>query len=263
MRNINLLMAGPLVLLALAGCTTASTAPSPTQASDVASPHPATAPHWSYEGEEGPAHWGDLSSAYRQCSAGKQQSPIDLPTAPGADQLDLTIEHGVVGEDTADNGHTVQMTFLDGQEAHVDGIAYRLRQVHFHAESEHTVDGEHRPLEFHFVHETADGSGDLMVVGVFAEEGEHNPAYDAFVRGAIAQHGEALHPKVDIGAMLPTEHEHWTYEGSLTTPPCSEGVRWVVLTTPVELGDDQIERLEDAHDGNHRPVQPLNGRTVS
>lgn len=235
---------------------TAPTSPSATDTGAAAE----VAPHWSYRGADGPARWGSLSDEFRACSTGTAQSPIDLPAVEPGAPLDLTIEHGTVGEDTADTGHTVQMTFLEGETTRVDGVDYTLRQMHFHAESEHTVEGRHHPVEFHFVH--ADAAGNLMVIGVFGVRGASNSAYDAFVRGAASDHGDGIHPDVNVGALLPADHAHWSYDGSLTTPPCTEGVKWVVLSTPVELGADQLRRLRSAYDRNHRPTQPLDDRTV-
>ncbi|ROP72429.1 carbonic anhydrase [Curtobacterium sp. PhB115] len=242
------LLAAPAVLLVLAGCTP--------DAPSERTPHDAGAA-WSYAGEGAPDHWGGLANEYGTCDAGEQQSPVDLPAPARGAQLDLTASGAVHGL-TADNGHTVQFTADDGATTTIDGTALDLVQMHFHAASEHTVDGAAAAAEFHFVH--ADRKGELTVVGVLAEVGAHNPAYESYVAGATAGAGRAS--TVDVESMLPASRSFATYEGSLTTPPCSEGVRWIVLEDPIELGADQIADLEAAHVENARPVQPLGDRVI-
>ncbi|WIE71974.1 carbonic anhydrase family protein [Curtobacterium sp. MCJR17_020] len=241
------LLAAPAVLL-LAGCA-AGTPPE-------ADPHDAGT-SWSYEGAGSPERWGALADEYGTCGTGERQSPIDLPAARGGADLDL-VGSGAVRGLTADNGHTVQFTADDGASTTVAGEELDLVQMHFHAGSEHTVDGEPADAEFHFVH--ADDRGALTVVGVLAERGAHNPAYESYLAGATA--GAGRESTVDVEAMLPASRSFATYEGSLTTPPCTEGVRWIVLEDPIELGADQLADLEAAHVENARPVQPLGDRTV-
>lgn len=242
------LLAAPAVLLVLAGCATAT--PPAADAHDAGSA-------WSYEGAGAPERWGALTDEYGTCGTGEQQSPIDLPAARGGDDLDL-VGSGAVRGLTADNGHTVQFTADDDATTTIAGQELDLVQMHFHAGSEHTVDGGAADAEFHFVH--ADDQGGLTVVGVLAERGAHNPAYESYLAGATA--GAGRESTVDIGAMLPETRSFATYEGSLTTPPCTEGVRWIVLEDPIELGADQLADLEAAHVENTRPVQPLGDRTV-
>lgn len=234
-------------LLALTGCAA------------TADDHGGTAhPTWSYDGAGAPEHWGSLADQYEQCSTGVRQSPVDLPAPRRAGALDLRLPAAPVTGTTADNGHTVQFTVDDGPVTVVAGAPHRLLQVHHHADSEHTVGGEPSAAEFHFVH--ADAAGDLLVLGVLAEVGAHNPAYEDYVAGATA--GTGHETSADLAAMLPTERSFATYEGSLTTPPCTEGVRWVVFDDPVELGRDQLDELLAAHADNTRPVQELGERTV-
>ncbi len=248
----------PAVLLALAGC-----APGP--APHAAATHPGDAHDaehdaaWSYEGADGPERWGSLSPEYAACRTGHQQSPVDLPVVEGGAGLDVRTDGPVLGR-TADNGHTVQFTADDGASTTIDGDDLHLVQVHFHAGSEHTVTGSRAAAEFHFV--PADDDGELTVLAVLAECGADNPAYDDYVGGATADRvaGSGERTAVDVAAMLHASRSYATYEGSLTTPPCTEGVRWIVLEDPVELGADQLAELEAAHDGNARPVQPLRGR---
>ena len=145
----------------------------------------------------------------------------------------------------------------------VGATAYQLAQYHFHAPSEHTVNGTHSPMEMHFVHTTADGQ--LAVIGVLIVEGAHNAAFDPIWANLPTQKGmenHLTHVKVDVDALLPTARTTYRYDGSLTTPPCSEGVKWFVMTTPIALSPAQIHAFTSLIHGNNRPVQPLNGRSV-
>lgn len=242
------LLLAPAALLVLAGCATDSASVVPAHDEGAV---------WSYDGASGPAHWGELADDDALFGTGVRQSPIDLPEADDGPELDL-VGSGPVRGATADNGHTVQFTADDGASTTIDGDALDLVQMHFHAGSEHTVDGDRFAAEFHFVH--ADDRGALTVVGVLAERGAHNPAYDSYVAGATA--GTGRESTVDVEAMLPDDRSFVTYDGSLTTPPCTEGVRWIVFEDPIELGADQLAALEAVHDHNARPVQPLGDRIV-
>ena len=140
---------------------------------------------------------------------------------------------------------------------------FQLAQYHFHAPSEHTTGGDHFPMEMHLVHKAADGA--LAVVAVFIREGAHNAAFDPIWSNLPSQKGVETHypaVKVDVDALLPDARTTYRYDGSLTTPPCSEQVKWLVMSTPIELSREQIGTFTNIISGNNRPVQPLNGRTV-
>ena len=219
------------------------------------------AAHWSYAGAEGPEHWGDLSPDYAACKAGRMQSPIDI--AVGATGLSVATS----GNDYAyqasplsilHNGHTVQLNYAPGSSMSVEGETYDLLQFHFHAPSEHTVDGKPYPMEAHFVHK--DSHGGLAVIGVLieaalAEAWAHLPAHET-PEQMIAD------VSVNASAILPSDGRYHHYKGSLTTPPCSEGVRWFVLTKAISMSAEQIKKFEDAAGPNARPVQPLNARLL-
>jgi carbonic anhydrase len=246
-------------VLALSGCSTSSD-PEVEEAPGASEAAPA---HWSYEGEEGPDSWGHLSAGYELCETGDQQSPVDIPSASTEQADDLALDLHVVDEHVIDTGHTFQLVADDASTVNYDGTEYDLVQMHYHDPSEHTVDGEPAPVEFHFVHQ--DGDGALLVVGVLAVEGAENPAFDPFIE-AVENHADAeegIVGSVSVKDMMPTTTGHYAYEGSLTTPPCSEGVQWIVMDTPVELGRDQLDVLEGAYDHNARPVQPLADRSVT
>ncbi|MEU4362810.1 carbonic anhydrase family protein [Promicromonospora sp. NPDC023987] len=253
-------LALPAVLLLaplLASCAAAapvddaaSTAPPPATAGEV---------HWSYHGAEGPDEWSHLTDDFAACEAGDAQSPIDLPEH--ADEK-LT-EHPritsspTVGE-SVDTGHTVQLV-PDGDASEIEwrGDEFDLAQVHFHLPSEHTVEGRTMDAEFHFVHTAEDGQ--VLVLAVLAEEGgAENEGWQPFIDGAAEPGTDDL--PIDVASMLPTDPTFEEYGGSLTTPPCTEGVEWVIYHEPVELSAEQIAVLREKYDDNARPVQPRGDR---
>lgn len=229
-------------------------------------------PVWHYEGSEGPANWGQLSPQFAACGNGRSQSPIDISSSArrGAPQAflrfppaELRIVHHEHLADGINNGHTIQVNYAGADTLTLADATYALAQYHFHAPSEHTVDGKHFPMEMHFVHKGSEGA--LAVVGVFIREGAHNQAFEPIWSNLPSRKGMETHypaVKVDVDALLPASRTIYRYDGSLTTPPCSEGVKWLVLTTPIELSANQIGAFTRIISGNNRPVQRLNGRTV-
>lgn len=219
-------------------------------------------PHWAYEGEGGPADWGHISKEYKACSEGKNQSPIDIKGAKEEDLSDISVNYKPSKLDIINNGHTVQVNYDKGSVATIDGVEYDLVQFHFHAPSEHTVDGKPFPIENHLVHKNA--KGELAVIGVLIEEGAENPAYSDVMKNlpAKADSKKTVDVEVDAGALLPKDMTFFRYSGSLTTPPCSEGVKWSVLKTPVQLSKAQIDAFKSIFKMNARPIQPVNEREV-
>jgi carbonic anhydrase len=223
----------------------------------------ATPPHWTYEGEEGPEHWGSLDDSYALCSNGRAQSPIDIADAQGADLADITFNYQTSMLNIVNNGHTIQVNYDEGSSIVYNEIEYQLVQFHFHHPSEHTLNGEAFDLELHFVHRDANGA--LAVVGVMLREGEADNTAFAPVFDNLPQTPDDPPPTDSFlnGAdLLPAEHRYFTYTGSLTTPPCTQGVRWLVLQTPVEISAAQIEAFAALFELNARPVQPLNTRDL-
>ena len=229
-------------------------------------------PHWSYEGDTGPAAWGTLSADWSPCGNGQNQSPIDIDQTMSADlpemraqypPASLKIMHTAHVADGINNGHTIQINYTDGDVLTIGSEQFQLLQYHFHVPSEHTVKGQHHAMEMHLVHATNDGK--LAVIGVFIDEGAHNAAFDPILSNLPATKGAESHLEqvmVDVNQMLPSSLESYRYDGSLTTPPCSESVNWLVMTTPIQMSADQIAAFRAIINGNNRPVQPLNGRTV-
>lgn len=223
--------------------------------------HVAGAPaHWGYEGAGAPEHWASLDSEFALCEAGVQQSPIDIatPSTFGVGLDDLSLEWQPSDITIVDNGHSIQANVAPGNTTVIDGVTYDLLQFHFHKPSEHTVDSEVFPMELHFVH--ADAAGHLAVVGVLLEQGPANPAYDVLWSAQPDEGVESAVASFDLRSLLPGDLGRYRYSGSLTTPPCSEGVNWNVLAQPGTLSAEQIAAF--AYDGNARPVQGVGSRSV-
>ena len=217
---------------------------------------------WGYAGDIGPAQWAALDPAFAACAHGTEQSPIDLADAVTDDHPAIAFDYVPRSAEIVNNGHTIEVNVDWGSGIIVGDIRYELLQFHFHRGSEHTVAGVRFPLEMHLVHRSDDGA--LAVVGVLFRESAASetlapiwellpPEPDATV---------ALPGTVDVAGLLPDRLTTWRYTGSLTTPPCTEGVSWAVMTEPMTLSAAQIETFAAIYDGNYRPVQPLNDRLL-
>ena len=226
-------------------------------------PTPAPAAHWSYEGEEGPAHWAELSPDYAACAAGREQSPIDINEPVARDLPPIAFDYRPAPLEIVNNGHTIQVGYAPGSSIELEGTRYELLQFHFHLPSEHLVGGAAAAGELHLVHSSE--SAALAVVGVLLVEGEHNPALEPVISNLPLQPGPAetvAGVEVDAVELLPREQATYRYAGSLTTPPCSEGVQWLLMAEPVEASPEQLDALAELLEGNARPVQPLHEREV-
>ena len=248
-------------LVVVLAATLAVTAPAFAQDHTGEEPHAAPASahgqHWSYDGPTGPRYWGRIDPAYAACDTGQQESPIDLSNAIDAEIGALDIHWRPLPGRVFDTGHAIQVETATGSNMTMGGQGYQLLQFHVHQPSEHLLNGHRYPLEIHFVHTAPDGS--LAVVGVFAEQGTANPVLQA-VLDAAKSRPEAERPTLDLNGMLPEARDYFRYEGSLTTPPCSEVVNWAVLGSPITVSTAQIEAFGRLHPGNTRPLQPLNRR---
>lgn len=222
---------------------------------------PATPPHWAYEGEEGPDHWGELEG-YATCGDGTHQSPIDVSDPSEQDLTNISFHYQPSEVNILNNGHTVQVNYDSGSYIELDGRRYDVLQFHYHAPSEHTVNGESFPAEIHIVHKNAEEN--LAVVGILLQEGTQNDAFFSFIDHLPTEKTDAKDAGVMINAadFLPAIQTTYRYEGSLTTPPCTEGVHWLLMTTPVELSAAQLNTLESIFEANNRPVQSLGERTT-
>lgn len=220
-------------------------------------------PHWTYGGEMGPEHWGELTEDFATCGKGHMQSPVDLGGAEITGRFAVTADYRPGPFSVLHNGHTVQVNFPAGSVL-ASGIArYKLLQMHFHTPSEEQVYGIPYPMVMHFVH--VDHAGNLAVLGVLVEEGVFNPELEKVIRAAPRyEQGPRAVPGVtlDPARLLPGNLAVWRYEGSLTTPPCTEGVRWHVATHRVSASAGQIAAIHAIIGDNARPVQPLYGRLL-
>ncbi|WP_338888214.1 carbonic anhydrase [Aeromonas rivipollensis] len=218
--------------------------------------------HWEYSGEAGPAQWARLTPEFGQC-AGSNQSPVNLTALVEAELAPLQFHYLPGGKTLVNNGHTVQVNYAPGSTLQLDGIRFELKQFHFHAPSENLIEGKSYPLEGHLVH--ANDKGELAVIAVMFEPGSANPALSQTWQALPTKAGETRALKVPLSAeqLLPTQRDYYRFSGSLTTPPCSEGVRWLVMKQPVQVSQAQIDAFKAVmHHPNNRPVQPLNGRLV-
>ena len=221
---------------------------------------PVVLPHWSYEGAEGSAHWGELG--YLMCSVGVKQSPVDITNDTDADLTDIIFNYEDTAVNVLNNGHTVEAKYPgDGNSIVINDKTYNLDQFHFHTPSEHKIDGQPLDGEMHLVHKSADET--IAVVGVMIKQGAENPSF-APVWGQLPAHKDETIPGVSINAaeLLPATRSYYAYSGSFTTPPCTEGVQWFVLTTPIEMSAEQITAIHKIIQVNNRPVQPLGERTI-
>ncbi len=223
------------------------------------------APHWSYEGEEGPEHWGEIAELYRMCSEGMNQSPIDLTVDVHAGLPELVFDYHSSNLREINNGHTIQQNVQPGSYLTITGRdkRYELKQFHFHSPSEHKIDGRSYAMELHFVH--VSDTGALAVVGVMIDEGDEHPVLNKLWTWMPENAGETSEQPIGIEEtnLLPPTREYFAYSGSLTTPPCSEGVAWIVLKNPIEASAEQIARFKERMGpATNRPVQSRNARLI-
>ena len=228
--------------------------------------HKEEKPHaaeWGYEGETGPEHWGELSPEYVLAKTGQRQSPIDISKSQPTSLPRIKFGYGPSQIDLVYNGHTVEEVEDHQSSIEVDGKKFVLQQFQFHSPSEHTIDGQHFDMEMHLVHKS--GDGEIAVVGVLIEEGTDNAAFDQVWDYLPSAENRERKERVTVDAatLLPASHSYYRYTGSFTTPPCTEDVLWMVLKSPVELSTEQIKTFRAIIEGNNRPVQPLNDRTVA
>lgn len=228
--------------------------------------HKEEKPHaaeWGYTGDTSPSRWGDLSPDYALAKTGKEQSPVDIEGALATNLPKLEISYHPAKIDLVYNGHTVEEMEEKGSTLTYGKQTFELQQFHFHSPSEHTVDGRHFAMEMHLVHKSE--AGKVAVVGVLIEEGKSNAAFDGVwdYLPSDSNRERKADVTIDASTLLPENRQYYSYQGSFTTPPCTEGVLWMVMKEPVQLSKEQVERFRAIIKGNNRPVQPLNGRTVS
>ena len=254
-KIISLSLAAIAAMILATGCTSHS------ENSEHGKSHEA---HWGYEGKYSPSHWGEMKEEFAMCSQGKVQSPINIIPTEDIDLKALDFKYNTNSMDVVNNGHTVQVNILAGSTVNIAGTDYELKQFHFHTPSENNINGKAYPLEAHFVHAAKDGS--LAVVAVMYEEGKENPIIEKIWSKFPLKANEKVSISLsanDIQAMLPSNKDYYKFMGSLTTPPCSENVKWNVFKTSMPISKEQVKQFFDTFEhANNRPIQNINGRSI-
>ena len=221
--------------------------------------------HWSYSGEGGPSHWSELDAKNAACGEGKSQSPVNIRTLDvrRTSLPKLMFNYRSTPLHIIDNGHSVQVDVEPGSVLKVGEKSYQLVQFHFHHPSEELINGRRSEMDVHLVHR--DAAGKLAVVAVLLRAGQPNPTVEALWSHLPKQKEHKADFKdvvINPAALLPTDRSYFTYTGSLTTPPCSEGVRWLILRWPSTLSKHELAVFAKLYPNDARPVQKLNGRQV-
>jgi carbonic anhydrase len=219
--------------------------------------------HWGYEGREGPANWSKLDPAYATCAIGRRQSPIDIRAAKSSALPALRFEYKAVPLNVIDNGHTIQVNYAPGSVLSVGDKTYVLKQFHFHHPSEEYINGYGYDMVAHLVHE--DAAGNLAVVAVLFKTGQANALIDQIWKNIPREKNKAVDvfgTTINARNLLPSDLGYFTFSGSLTTPPCSEGVTWFVLKSATSLSPSQLAVFANLYPNNARPIQPTNGRKI-
>jgi len=219
---------------------------------------------WGYSDGIGPDNWANLSPKFGICDAGKNQSPIDISSTRRAELPSLTFDYDTKAESIHRKKTQVMIPVLEGGSLKIDGETFELKQFHFHTPAEHKIDGEEFPLELHLVHQNADG--EMAVVAVLFESGNsHDGIYRVlnYMPASMGDQRNLETADVKPAELLPRNHGYYRYNGSLTTPPCAEGVRWIVMKETPSVSGSQIDSFKRAvREPNARPVQPVNARVI-
>lgn len=250
MRNAALSITSITLALGVAGCAAYGEQLAPAAA--------ATPPAWGYEGAAGPENWGALSQEYALCRTGRQGSPVDIRDTIPARLGQLDVQWQPIAGEVVDTGHGIQVNVTNAGGFALRNHRYDLLQFHFHTPAEHLIEGRRYPLEAHFVHRRTDGM--LGVIGVFVQQGAANPVLQSVLDELAGRTGAAA--RLPISDLLPRDRTFYRYAGSLTTPPCSESVDWVVMRQPITASGEQIATLNRLYANNARPVQPHHRRFI-
>jgi carbonic anhydrase len=220
------------------------------------------AAHWDYKGPAGPAAWGGLKPEFSLCNVGQRQSPIDIKGGLAVDLDPVRFDYQSSRFAVIDNGHTVQVNLAGGNSIDIGGKRFDLLQFHFHRPSEERIDGRQFEMSLHLVHK--DDQGRLAVVALLFEKGPAHPVLQKVWNNLPLERNEenAARAPLELADLLPADRRYFTYMGSLTTPPCSEGVQWIVMRQPVTLTPEQIDIFARIYPMNARPIQQMAGRRI-
>lgn len=232
------------------------------EAAIAAANKPKNGTHWSYEGEYGPANWSNINSAWAKCNTGNRQSPIDLRDGMKVDLEQIAFDYRPSSFSEIDNGHTIQVTVGGGNFLTVGNMAYELQQFHFHRPSEERINGKGTEMVIHFVHRSYEGK--LLVLAVLLERGKANPLIQTVWNNLPLEKQQTVSPSIllDPSEALPEKREYFTYMGSLTEPPCTEDVLWIVMKQTMQASPAQMALFSRLYPLNARPIQQSNGRMI-
>jgi carbonic anhydrase len=219
--------------------------------------------NWSYGTIDNPAKWAKINSEFALCELGSNQSPINIKnTSLAVTPLNLEFNYQSTPLSIINNGHTIQINYKPGSNIKINNEEYELLQFHFHTPSEHTINNQASAMELHLVHRNA--RGQLAVVGVMMQKGLANPLIDQIWMNIppVGKNNNVKTSSINVDNLLPNNKEYFSYIGSLTTPPCSENVKWNVLKTPIQVSEKQIKEFQSVYQINARPVQSINNRKI-
>jgi carbonic anhydrase len=221
-----------------------------------------TTPHWSYGGAENPTQWGRLGKDFALCETGRDQSPINIKNAVDSTPAKISFDYKPSPLVVVNNGHTIQVNYAPGSTVTIDGEKYSLLQFHFHTPSEHEIKDKASAMELHLVHRNE--AGQLAVVGVLLNRGTANALIEEVWKNipATSKTNTVSDRMINASSLLPSRKSYYSYAGSLTTPPCSEGVKWNVFVEPITVSEEQIETFTKLYQVDARPIQPINGRAI-
>lgn len=225
-------------------------------------PPPANGTYWTYEGEFGPANWSKINAAWNKCNGGERQSPIDIRDGIKVDLEQITFDYRPSGFAVTDNGHTVQVALGAGNFLSVGGRTYELQQLHFHRPAEERVNGKTYEMGIHLVHK--DSEGRVAVLALVLQRGRLQPAIQTVWNNLPLEKKDTITPSIVFNPndLLPERRDYYTYMGSLTEPPCTEGVLWLVMKEPVQASGEQMALFSRLYPLNARPVQAAAGRMI-
>ncbi len=237
--------------------------PTPTLPAQPMAVQPVKALTWGYKGLNGPENWSQLSPSFSACSQGQSQSPINLVWSRPMGNADLKFQFNPGPAQVSDTGNTIMVNVSPGNLTFIRGESFELKSVLFHSSSEHTLSGNSLPLEVQLIHQNT--AGQIAIIAFFAIEGPRNTLIDSIWSNIPQTKGieQVINSHINFSELLPSKYSHYHYMGSLTTPPCSEGVSWNILNTPITMSRDQILSFRQIYPHNNRPIQKLNNRKVT